>query len=118
MRSTNTKFEGELMAIVVMSISSSVCVLVLCAVLVWTLITAKQERKELYDRIQAGTLRDYVYSEQIRDPAPEKTETAGSSLVDDMDYTQPEDQKLDDELLADLQTLQAGFTTAMMIGRD
>lgn len=98
-------------------ICTTVCVLVLCALVVWLSMVARAERRELYDRLQAGTLRDYIVSENeriIRNgidseqgevPAPDP----------DMDYSY-DANTFDEQTMIDLQQLEENFTAAMMAG--
>lgn len=80
----------------------------------WLSITARSERKELYDRIQSGTLRDYIVAEQERSgPGPD--ELQGDGLPENPDY-EIEDTRLDEQTMEDLRRMEENFGMAMMIG--
>lgn len=95
-------------------ICTTLCVLALCGLIVWLSITARSERKELYDRIQSGTLRDYIVAEHERSgPGPDKLQ--GDGVPVDLDYNF-EDSIMDEQTVEDLRRMEESFGIAMMVG--
>ena len=94
------------------------CVLVLSALIVWLTMTAQAERKELYDRLQAGTLGDYVANENeriIRNTGSVDVENTVPAPDPDIDYGS-DINTFDEQTMIGLQQLEENFTAAMMAG--
>ena len=101
-------------------ICTTICVLALCALVVWMIIVGKQERQDLYNRLQAGTLRDYIANENERIMIQNdqndlnNTSTQHTPPPDpDLDYGY-DLNNLDEQTMIDLQNLEENFAAAMM----
>lgn len=100
-------------------ICTTTCVLALCVLVMWLSVNARQERKELYDRLQAGTLGDYVANENERIVQNDQSVIGSGNTVPtpdaDMDYSF-DSNAFDEQTMIDLQQLEENFTAAMMAG--
>lgn len=98
-----------------------IVIVVLSGLLIWQMVSSSKERRELYDRIQAGTLRDYVYAEDIR-KQPVEEPAQGDPIAADDEYDPNEVDIIvnreNNEMNAELERLRGGYATAVFGKRD
>jgi hypothetical protein len=70
---------------VIAIITEAVIILILASFLFWQLRDSARERRDLYTRIQAGTLQEYAALKPTIEPQA-VTIPVGKSAVDDDDY--------------------------------
>ena len=71
---------------------------------IWAQHVAYRERRELYDRLRSGTLKDYVITKDLADPADkvqivrEKPQPEDRTLEDDFGYLTMADPMPEDSI--------------------